>query len=133
MATPEAMATSPGGVGVYLALAPLLVVALGGCGLMLAEAFSGIRDDHHKAGLRGPSSELALSTAVCLFAGALVAGGVWMAGPETIQGAQSVVPRAQSSTRCAVRSRHCLAFSLARTRPTTPRAWTSSRRPLSRK
>lgn len=80
-------------MGVYLALAPILVVALGGCGLMLAEAFANLREDAHKdPALRGPSSELALSTAVTLFVGALVATGVWMAGPESIEGAKSVAP-----------------------------------------
>ena len=75
-------------MGVYLALAPMLVIALGGCGLMIAEAFARYRPESGD----GPSSELAMPTAVCLFAAALVAAGVWMKGPETIEGYASVAP-----------------------------------------
>jgi NADH-quinone oxidoreductase subunit N len=89
-------------MGVYIALAPFLLVALGGCGIMLAEAFSGLRDASLQpapntgtgtvAIPRGPSSELALVTAVCLFAAGLTSFGLWMKGPETLIGFESVAP-----------------------------------------
>lgn len=81
-------------MGVYIALAPFFIVALGGCGIMLAEAFSGLRDPHgkHEPGTRGPSSELALVTAVCLFAAGLASMGLWMKGPETLVGFEAVAP-----------------------------------------
>jgi NADH-quinone oxidoreductase subunit N len=78
-------------MGVYIALSPLLIVALGGCGLMLAEAFGrfGTRADNPK---HGPSSELSLITAVCLMAAAICAMGLWMKGPETLEGFDKVAP-----------------------------------------
>ena len=75
-------------MGVYFALAPILVIALGGCGLMIAEAFSRYRPEVGE----GPSSELALPTAVVLLAAAVAAMGVWMVGPEHIEGVASVAP-----------------------------------------
>jgi NADH-quinone oxidoreductase subunit N len=76
-------------MGVYIALSPLLILVLGGCGLMLAEAFGRFSED---GGNEGPSSELSLSSAVCLLAAALMAMGLWIKGPETIEGFQKVAP-----------------------------------------
>jgi NADH-quinone oxidoreductase subunit N len=76
-------------MGVYIALSPLLILVLGGCGLMLAEAFGRFSDESNKD---GPSSELSLGSAVCLLAAALMAMGLWMKGPETIEGFQKVAP-----------------------------------------
>ena len=60
-------------------IAPLLVVSFGGLLLMIAEAFSKHREesDGRKS---GPSSELALATAVTLFAGAVFSAAVWFVG-----------------------------------------------------
>ena len=77
--------------GALLGIAPLLVVALGGTLLMIAEAFTKRReegDERHS----GPSSELALATAVTLFVGAVFSAGVWFVGPEKIDGAKAVAP-----------------------------------------
>ncbi|MCU0655460.1 MAG: NADH-quinone oxidoreductase subunit N [Polyangiaceae bacterium] len=76
-------------MGVYIALSPLLILVLGGCGLMLAEAFGRFSED---GGDEGPSSELSLGSAVCLLAAALMAMGLWIKGPETIEGFQKVAP-----------------------------------------
>jgi NADH-quinone oxidoreductase subunit N len=78
-------------LGVLLAVAPLLVVTLGGCLLMVAEAL-GKRHEEGDDRKSGPSSELALGTAIALFAGAMVAAGLWLKGPETIDGAASLAP-----------------------------------------
>jgi NADH-quinone oxidoreductase subunit N len=75
-------------MGVYLALAPILIIALGGCGLMIAEAYARFRPETGE----GPSSELAMPSAVVLFAAAAAAMGVWMVGPEKIEGVASVAP-----------------------------------------
>lgn len=77
--------------GALLGIAPLLVVALGGALLMIAEAFTKRREESHERS-SGPSSELALGTAVTLFAGAVFAAAVWFVGPEKIEGASSVAP-----------------------------------------
>lgn len=82
-------------MSVYIALAPLLLLAFGGCALMLAEAFSKLRDEPQAGEVgdrRGASSELALITALCLFAGAIVSLGIWMKGPEAIEGISVVAP-----------------------------------------
>ncbi len=69
-------------MGILFASSPLLVVALGAILLMLAEAFS-----------KSPeTSDLALGTAVVLFAGAAMSVAVWMVGPETIEGASLLAP-----------------------------------------
>ncbi len=68
-----------------IALAPLLVVALGGLGLMLTEAF-GTR----KQG--GPSSDLALGSFIVFLAGAIVSGSLWLVGPEQLPGAAGAAP-----------------------------------------
>lgn len=77
-------------MGVYFVLSPLLLVTLGGCLLMIAEAYVRFRagDDVE----RSPSNELALPTAVCLFAGALLALGVWLRGPESVPGFDAAAP-----------------------------------------
>src|SRR5262249_36885091 len=60
----------------YLGLAPLLIVTLGGLLLMVAEAFSHRREESDVRE-SGPSSDLAIGTAITLFAGAVMAVGVW--------------------------------------------------------
>jgi len=76
-------------MSVFLAISPLLVVAVGALLLMLAEAFGkpaspegfgpgGIIVD---AGA-GRAGELGLGSAVVLFAGAIAAMAVWMVGPD---------------------------------------------------
>ena len=59
-----------------LAISPILVVVLGGALLMLSEAFGKKRSDD---GEGGASVDLALGTAVTLFAGAVVSIAVCMA------------------------------------------------------
>jgi NADH-quinone oxidoreductase subunit N len=74
-----------------MAISPLLVVALGGVLLMLAEAFSRRRDESDgRAG--GPSSELALGTAVTLFAGAVMTAAVWLVGPDKVEPPAGLAP-----------------------------------------
>ena len=77
--------------GTFLGVAPLLVVAGGGALLMIAEAFSKRREETEVRSA-GPSSELALATAVTLFAGAVFAAAVWFVGPEKIEGSKDVAP-----------------------------------------
>jgi NADH-quinone oxidoreductase subunit N len=74
-----------------LGLSPLLLVVLGGCLLMITEAFSQHREE---SDLRhgGPSSDLALGTAITLFAGALAALGVWFVGPDKLEGLKDLAP-----------------------------------------
>jgi NADH-quinone oxidoreductase subunit N len=76
---------------VVLALSPMLVVALGGVLLMIAEAFSHHREESEGRS-HGPSSELALGTAITLLAGAVFAAAVWMYGPERLEVAQTLAP-----------------------------------------
>lgn len=78
-------------LGLYIGLSPILIVTLGAILLMVAEAFSHRREE---GDLRhsGPSSDLALGTAIALFAGAVAAAGVWFVGPETIDGAADAAP-----------------------------------------
>ncbi|MBM4376290.1 MAG: NADH-quinone oxidoreductase subunit N [Deltaproteobacteria bacterium] len=68
-----------------VALAPLLIVSLGGLGLMMAEAFGS-----RKSG--GPASDLALGSFVVFLAGAIVSGSLWLVGPESLPGAQATAP-----------------------------------------
>jgi len=78
-------------LGVYIGLSPLLVVTLGGLLLMVAEAFSHRREEgdvRHN----GPSSDLAIGTAIALFAGAVAAAGVWFVGPEKLEGVADAAP-----------------------------------------
>lgn len=65
-----------------LAVAPLVIVALGALLLMLAEAF----------GKDVTSADLALGTTVTLLAGAMTSIALWLAGPESIEGAHALAP-----------------------------------------
>jgi NADH-quinone oxidoreductase subunit N len=78
-------------LNVFLALSPVLVVSLGGLLLMLAEAFSHRREESD-ARSSGPSSEIALGTAITFGAGAIFSASVWFVGPETLDGASAVAP-----------------------------------------
>src|SRR5882757_8222754 len=69
-------------MGFLFATSPLLVVTLGALLLMLAEAFA--KKTHQ--------GDLALGTAIVLFAGAATAIAVWMVGPETLDGATMLAP-----------------------------------------
>jgi len=69
-------------MGLVFATSPLLVVTLGALLLMLAEAFT----------KKTESADLALGTAVVLFAGASMSIAVWMVGPETVEGAGMLAP-----------------------------------------
>jgi NADH-quinone oxidoreductase subunit N len=75
----------------FLALSPLLVVTLGGLLLMIAEAFSHRREESDVRE-SGPSSELALGTAITLATGAIFSVAVWFVGPETLEGTALVAP-----------------------------------------
>jgi len=90
----------------YLGLSPLLVVALGGTLLMLAEAFSKLArpapsgdDTGGKGGAKdaparsaGPSASLSMTTAATLFAGAVFSAAVWMKDPASLQGLDKLAP-----------------------------------------
>ncbi len=78
-------------LGTYVGLAPLLIVVLGGTLLMVAEAFSHRREEGDTRHT-GPSSDLAIGTAITLFAGALAAVGVWFVGPEKLEGLDALRP-----------------------------------------
>ena len=78
-------------MGTYFALSPLLLLALSGCGLMISEAYANFREDGHD-GSEGPSSSLALTSAICLLMTALLAFGIGLRGPETIEGFDKVAP-----------------------------------------
>src|SRR5258706_8311519 len=69
-------------MGLVFALSPLLVVTVGALLLMLAEAFSS----------KGQQGDLALGSAIVLLAGASMSIAVWMVGPETLEGADSLTP-----------------------------------------
>jgi len=75
----------------YLGLSPLLLVVLGGSLLMVTEAFSHRREESDVRHA-GPSSDLAIGTAITLFAGALAALGVWFVGPEKLAGLKDLAP-----------------------------------------
>ena len=70
---------------VFFALSPLLVVALGGLLLMLTEVFS-------KRSEGGPSADLAMGSAITMFAGAIMALALWLVGPANLAGAQAAAP-----------------------------------------
>ncbi|MSP25880.1 MAG: NADH-quinone oxidoreductase subunit N [Myxococcales bacterium] len=76
---------------VFVALAPILVVAFGGLGLMLTEVLSRrpAREGNHES---GPSSDLALGTFVTMATGAVVALSLWLVGPENLAGAKAALP-----------------------------------------
>ncbi|RYE81344.1 MAG: NADH-quinone oxidoreductase subunit N [Myxococcales bacterium] len=78
-------------MGVYIALLPLLMLAAGGCGLMVAEAYGRFREDGHD-GDEGPSESLALTSALVLFAAAIAAFSLGLKGPETIEGFNQAAP-----------------------------------------
>jgi len=82
-----------------LAVSPILAVAIGGLLLMLAEAFGKpVALTGAQAGLvstdagAGRADELALGSAVVLFAGALISVALWKVGPESIPGADTLAP-----------------------------------------
>ncbi|WP_437787030.1 NADH-quinone oxidoreductase subunit N [Sorangium sp. So ce1097] len=77
--------------GPFLAVSPLIVVSLGGMLLMLAEAFSRRREESHERAA-GPSSDIALGTAITLLAGAVFSGAVGAVGPETLDGVELLAP-----------------------------------------
>ncbi len=68
-----------------VALAPILIVALGGLALMMSEAFGSPKKS-------GPASDLALGSFIVFLAGAIVAGSLWMVGPEQLSGVALVAP-----------------------------------------
>src|SRR5260221_13836591 len=68
-------------MGFLFATSPLLVVTIGALLLMMAEAFS----------KKTSQGDLALATAVVLFAGAATSIAVWLVGPETLD-AGSLAP-----------------------------------------
>ncbi|MBW2455868.1 MAG: NADH-quinone oxidoreductase subunit N [Deltaproteobacteria bacterium] len=71
---------------VFVALAPLLAVTLGGLLLMMAEVFSKRRSHS------GPSSDLALATFVILTVGAVISLALWFVGPDQLAGAKAAEP-----------------------------------------
>src|SRR3954469_20725854 len=78
-------------LGLYIGLSPLLVIVVGGLLLMVTEALSHRREEsdvRHS----GPSSDLAIGTAITLFAGAAAAAGVWFSGPEKLEGLTDAAP-----------------------------------------
>jgi NADH-quinone oxidoreductase subunit N len=75
----------------YLGLSPLLLVVLGGSLLMVTEAFSHRREESDVRHA-GPSSDLAIGTAITLFAGALAALGVWFVGPDKLAAVKELAP-----------------------------------------
>jgi NADH-quinone oxidoreductase subunit N len=86
-------------VNALLACAPILVVAVGALLLMLAEAFGrpAVAEGASGEGAvldagAGRSAELALGSAVCLFAGAFTSLGLWWVGPERLEGASELLP-----------------------------------------
>ncbi|HWZ90384.1 MAG TPA: NADH-quinone oxidoreductase subunit N [Polyangiaceae bacterium] len=85
-------------LNILLAVSPILAVAVGGLLLMLAEAFGKPLAVAGPGGLvstdagAGRSDELALGSAVVLFAGALISVALWKVGPETLDGVASLAP-----------------------------------------
>jgi NADH-quinone oxidoreductase subunit N len=82
-----------------LAVSPILAVAIGGLLLMLAEAFGKpLALTGAQAGMvstdagAGRADELALGSAVVLFAGALISVALWKVGPESIPGVDTLAP-----------------------------------------
>ena len=72
---------------VFVALAPILIVAFGGVALMMTEVFAKRRMES-----AGPSSDLALGTFVTLGAGAVTALALSLIGPDKLAGAQALAP-----------------------------------------
>ena len=77
--------------GIFMGMAPLEIIALGGLLLMIAEAFSKHREEGD-ARNTGPSSDLALGTAITLFTGAIFSAAVWFVGPEKLEGVKDLAP-----------------------------------------
>jgi NADH-quinone oxidoreductase subunit N len=78
---------------ILLALAPFLVVVLGGSLLMMAEVFGRKKEDAQGPGhAPGPSNDLAMGTTVTLVAGAIVSLALWMYGPEKLPGVPALAP-----------------------------------------
>src|SRR5450432_111340 len=83
---------------ILLAVSPILAVAVGGLLLMLAEAFGKPMAALGPGGLvstdagAGRSDELALGSAVVLFAGALISVALWKVGPESMDGVAALAP-----------------------------------------
>jgi NADH-quinone oxidoreductase subunit N len=86
-------------MNLLFALSPLLAVASGALLLMLAEAFgkpaaaAGVNAEGlvTDAGA-GRAPELAVGSSVVLFCGAILSIGVWLYGPEKLQGLDAVAP-----------------------------------------
>ncbi|EYF02791.1 NADH-quinone oxidoreductase subunit N [Chondromyces apiculatus] len=76
----------------FLAASPLLVVALGGCLLMVAEAFSKHGREENDSRSAGPSGDLALGTAITLITGAIFSAGIWFVGPDKLEGSRALEP-----------------------------------------
>jgi len=86
-------------LNLLLAVSPILAVAIGGLLLMLAEAFGKpVALTGAQAGMvstdagAGRADELALGSAVVLFAGALISVALWKVGPESIPGVEKLAP-----------------------------------------
>jgi NADH-quinone oxidoreductase subunit N len=78
-------------LGTLLAASPLLVLSIGGLLVMLSEAFSSRREESDGR-THGPSSDLALLTAVLATAAAVMSAAVWLVGPENLDGADALAP-----------------------------------------
>jgi NADH-quinone oxidoreductase subunit N len=81
---------------ILLGLSPILAVGLGALLLMLAEAFGkptaeALAEEVVDVG-SGRASELALGSAVVLFAGAVASIAVWVVGPESLEGIDRCAP-----------------------------------------
>ena len=81
-------------MGLILALSPILIVVTGGSLLMLAEVFGKKRPTTgpEAEGRDGPSSEIALGTAVTLLAGAIASLAVWIYGPDRLAEVKDLAP-----------------------------------------
>jgi NADH-quinone oxidoreductase subunit N len=77
-------------MSLLFAVSPLIVVTAGALLLMLTEAFSGGEGGRSEAG--SARAELALGTAVTLLAGAATSIGVFLVGPESLEGAAALAP-----------------------------------------
>ena len=106
-----------------LACAPILVVAVGALLLMLAEAFGqpAVQKDASGGAVidagAGRSGELALGSAVALFAGAFTSLGLWWVGPERLEGVADLVDIAEIDDGAGwrpmlVRKTCCFAYAL---------------------
>jgi NADH-quinone oxidoreductase subunit N len=86
-------------MSVFLAISPLLVVAIGALLLMLTEAFGkpASPEGYGPGGLvvdsgAGRAGELGLGSAVVLFAGAIASLAVWMVGPDQFEKLDVLLP-----------------------------------------